>query len=329
VLAFSTLPSLSVWQGTILSESFSFSLLAGLIAVWIVLLGRRTRTLAAVAVVLGVAYSLARDTNALAVAMVAAFVLVTTRDPGPGRGILAGVAVVYVCTFAATVYLSDLGGRWVPSLYNNVAQRILTSEDRTEEFRRAGMPVDEALRGRSGKYAWDDDAAFFEAPELAGFRSWAYARGRGTYASFLAKRPLYFLAAPLAAAPSLLRFEPGFFAADGYPSGLRLGPIFSSGIVMTLGLLLCAGMTAWGLSRRELRRAPLFRVSAALLMLALPGIWFTWHASAMEIERHALHFVVPGRIGFVLMSLFFLSHRQHDRGRDVVRSQRATRSDAP
>jgi hypothetical protein len=58
-------------------------------------------------------------------------------------------------------------------------------------------------------------------------------------------------------------------------------------------------LLAVGLARSGIRRHVMFRTGAALLALSYPGVLVAWHASPMEVERHALHSVMLARLGFV------------------------------
>jgi hypothetical protein len=224
----------------------------------------------------------------------------------PSRRARLAVAAAYAATFAFVWTSANAGERWVPALYNNVSQRILPYPERTRELQEAGMPMDAALAERRGKWAWDDDSAYFRDPRLERFRRWAREHGKGAYARFLAARPLYVVVEPLRAFPTLAFPQLGWMSPKGYSPPLRGVPgvaLFTSPRMLPMYLIACVVLLAAGVARRALRSHPAYRAGVVLIALAVPGVALAWHASPMEVQRHALHCIVPARLGLLLAAI--------------------------
>jgi hypothetical protein len=315
VLAIGSSPNVMAWNHLVLSESLSISLLVLAVASWIKLLERWSALRATAACTFGVLYGLARDLNAWTVALAGIVILAAlasrlrspvAADADPIRSRrtpLAVIGCVHVAVLVAGTYSASVGERRLPAIYSNVAQRVLTDPERLEEFRRAGMPVDDALMRRKGKWAWSDDAAFFEDPALADFRAWAREHGVATFAVSLLRHPLRgaweaALALPLVARPQFPEFKRHGFIP--ILPGVVARVAGSKAMTLLYGLATVA-LAADCLLRRRWSSSPLLPVALVLLAVVVPTIALAWHGSPMEIVRHAFQAIVIWRVALVLL----------------------------
>ena len=183
VAGVATQPRFAMWNPLMLSESLSLSLGVGSLAGWWSFAAVPGRRRAVIAGIVTVCWLVVRDSNLIiVVGFVVPTVLLTWRF---GHGIPASVRRVLVpiaaCLLAVGGYLfvaQSVTERNVYAVYNNVGMRVLPDEDMTEWWVDHGMPINDTLRGRTGKNSWDDGSAFLTDPELTEFRAWAEGPGQ-------------------------------------------------------------------------------------------------------------------------------------------------------
>src|SRR5262249_50398165 len=131
VLAFSLSAEITEWDGAILSESLSVSLLALLVGGWLWLLERPAWRQVALVAVVGAAWALARESDAY-VELTLVPVLAVAAGFGYATRQLAVVAIATLLVFGANQISVDASRRWERPFLNVIAQRILPRPQRTE-----------------------------------------------------------------------------------------------------------------------------------------------------------------------------------------------------
>ena len=239
VLVFSLTPAVAVWDGALLSESFSLSLSALLVAAMLVAL--RKPTWGAVALLLGVSLWLAgtRTTNGYLTPflLVPIAIVVAVRN--------RRVAVALACGAIAIAGLAYARGNvreWEVPMGEIVAGRVLHDPTELHYFTSRGMPVYAGLD--QDIYANRSPEERFEsAPSLKPFLPWFNSRARSVYAGYLVDnlgstiadpvRNLGLMAAPSSSTQDIQALPLHFYAASGYhdalPSPLRQIVYVSSG----------------------------------------------------------------------------------------------------
>ena len=302
ILVFSLSADIIMWDGVLLPDSISLSLMALLIAGWLWLLESWRWYKAALVMLVASVWSCTQDTNAW-VLLIAAAALLIGAAAGRVQHRYGVVAVAFAVVFAVNDYSANRAHRWVVAFMNNVGLRVLPFTERTEYFARAGMPATPALMGRAGKKAWSDNWAFFKNPELEEFRQWLYARGKLTYMRFLISHPAMTIQEPLRHPELLLAAELRNYAPAGFAPIIG-GPLAEI-VYAKKWALLCiwAGAVAFGLASglRIWRQNILFIVPLALILLAYPHGVLVWHADPNEIDRHAFRAGVHFRLGLWLL----------------------------
>ncbi len=287
-------PRNSLWNTLILSESVSTSLAILSIAAWWRAATRPSKRTVTWAWIATAAWILVRDTNVLPTVLVILPVAlaVTWASPGADRALRRRLAtgalvILAVCGY---VYISQaVSHRTQYSVHNVVGMRVLPDADLTRWFVAGGMPLDDALRGRTGHNAWDDDEAFLRAPELARYRTWARGPGsRRLLLSMVVRSPVWWerLHHDL---PGILgeddRAYDSYAVFDRFPHYLPapLGtPRTNAGLWAGL-VLAAAGL---GLAAADRRRRLLAAVVAAGLLSAAVDIWCSYVGDPMEVNRH-------------------------------------------
>ena len=180
-LILSVTSQVALWNYVALSESFALSCLALFVAFWVLFLQRRNVIWAVAIGVTALFLAGVRDSNYYLMPMISVALVLgllvrpVRRDCG---GLILLIAIWLGLVFIAMDVSANLGERWKFSFYNNVGQRILPVEEHTQEFRSLGMPVNDALMERSGKWASSDERAFYNDERLWDFRDWTDDNGK-------------------------------------------------------------------------------------------------------------------------------------------------------
>ena len=198
--------------------------------------------------------------------------------------------------------------RWVFPFLNVVGQRVLPCPDRLSDFAERGMPVNDALRARTGKWASSDGFAFYNDPQLASFLVWATTQGGSTYTSWLLAHPSYLIKEVLSSRREILHQTPGELSAY-LPGGYPALPADMSLLDVNLRwvALPFAVAVPYALWRR--RRGPHFgdgnrlRLAFASLVPIPVLMIVTYHGDAMDVARHSVLVSV-----YVRLYLLFLAH---------------------
>jgi len=188
ILLFSLSDHIIMWDGAMLSDSISLSLMALFVASWLWLLENWNWQRAALMLMVAFLWAFSRDTNAWVVLMLAALLL-TIGSLCRSRRCLSIVPVL-VMFFIANELSLNYSRRWVTPFFNVIGRRILPNAESTAFFAQFGMPVTPALMRLSGQLAWGQDWAFYKDPALQEFRHWTYDRGKSSYNNFLLAHPV-------------------------------------------------------------------------------------------------------------------------------------------
>jgi hypothetical protein len=199
----------------------------------------------------------------------------------------AGLAII----FGFNVFSANLGRRWVFPFQNVLAGRILTDRNATHYFARCGMPVTPALTRLAGGKANSEDRAFYNDPDLEGYRVWLKDNGKSCYIRWLFSRPVISLIQPLHDFEKLIVFENigkffsrkyspihhWFIAKIVYPDRY----LYFLWIATTCILIVALWKKAWKYNK-------LWIVYITLNLLVYPHLFIVWHGDTWGIDRHAL-----------------------------------------
>lgn len=312
-LLFSVTPAITRWNFMAQSDSLGLSLFAVFVAAWILFLSttRSFYWLAGVAMA-ALFWGCVRDTNAWVLLMIVGIIMmavvVSTRLP---RVPMMALSVWLIFVFALSNASANAGNRWVFPFFNIMGQRILPVPEHIAYFADRGMPISSALLERTGKWAHDDDLAFYHAPDLEQFRIWTADNGKAVYMRFLISRPIQSMVTPA------LEVSSDFFTIARTPladPARFLSPRLSSSHsqVALICFLICNIVTAclafvlWRCG--WLHRFPHLAVPLIMVLLSAPHAWLAWHGDAMETARHSLVAFAQFPLGFVLLWLYVLDH---------------------
>ena len=300
-LAASLAPLVAKWNQMVLTESLSMSLFVFFVAAWYLYFHRPSWWALAAIAASAACWAAVRDTNYVTVAMIVPFAALAGVG---GRRKSAALCIALIAAFALANAVESRTDRRLFSFYNVVGQRILPHPDRVDFFASVGgMPTSPALAERSGKWAPDDDFAFFRDERLKWFQEWAVARGMTAYMQFLLAHPFYSLASPATEIGETFLSRLGWAVHMDWRPDEPLSPWLVS--VLRWAVLLGYGaaiLSAFALWRRgRLREAPWLLVPLAMALLSIPQLWMVWHGDAMEYLRHGLTAVLSFVLGSLLL----------------------------
>ncbi len=301
---------IGVWDGALMSESINISLIVAFIAA-VLLYFKRPKRLRFVFVLLVTTFcALCRESNIwvlLALAATAAAVGVYNKHR---RLIIWSCAVAVM--FLLNNRLSDIGQRWVFPVLNVISQRVLPNPERSAAFEDYGMPVSNALMNMSGKWASSDDYAYYNNPELDGFRKWLFKRGKNAYIRWLLVHPAVALGEPIAHINQMV--ITGNLSSYGtqingalIPRGpsILLFPIGDSknfALLLLYALVFCSGVAV---GAKLWKKNQLWLLAVLMVVFTYPHLFIVWHADAMEVGRHAMGIRVQLSIAWWIMVLLF------------------------
>lgn len=284
VLSFSLTDAPITWHRVLLSESLALSLLALTIAAWLWFWRRQTWWRSLVVLAVTGALVATRDTVAYCIASLCVLLLFAPGRTAPRILLLVGcLALAWV-----SVRANDISGRWRFPFFNVMGQRILPDNDRVRFFESVGMPVTADLESRAGTWAGDDDRFFYNAPELASFRTWVEAKGRRSLMAFLVCRPAASLRMALEGFPDAMTYNvtgyaPAPFHRTLFGVGWRL--LFNRA---TLPFVMLAGGIAFGWAVASNHRHLLLQIALILAFTSATHYFVAFHGDAMEVGRHCL-----------------------------------------
>ncbi len=339
-LAFASIYEIAKWDVLLLSESFSFSLFALLLAGWLLLLklysapSSRIARLACLSgsILVAILYTFVRDSNVyfvvMAAVLFAAGALAFKALKSMRRAALAYLACSLVLLAAQNVSISQ-GNRWQIFIYDHLAYRIIPDPQALAYFESHGLPVsDQLLKIPKMRGAVYQDL-MLHSPEMEAVRQWTNAHGKATYFGYLLSQPLETLLAPLKDAKELL---------DGTGMDYRLPLVEGSAvprILRGLNRLLLLKAPAWAYAVAWLallaasvlgfvydRRGAGWLVAAVLLLSMVPLMFLVWHGNPMEIPRHADQVAIQFRLAGWLLPILGLDWLLRSRSERNLENQR-------
>ena len=187
----------AMWNTQILSESLAISLGFAVIAAWWRFAAKPTLARVLWGYAFVVAWLLVRDAHVLPATVVIVPVSLAVAWLGVSlgsevrRALVIG-AIVVVVTAGYSYSAASASHRAELSFHNVVGVRVLTDSELTKWFSHHGMPLDRALRTRTGKSGLDDDFYLSRDPAFAKYRHWARHGGpRALVISLIVLAPHY------------------------------------------------------------------------------------------------------------------------------------------
>jgi len=288
-------PRNATWNTVILSESLSTSLSVLSIATWLLAAGRPSKRTITWAWMATAAWILVRDTNVLPTVLVIVPAVLIFSFVFPAidrtlrRRLVAGaVAITLVCGY---VYMSQaVTHRTQYSVYNFTGMRVLPDPTVTKWFAGKGMPLDDALRGRTNHNAWDDGPnSFLAAPALAKYRTWARgAGGRWLLISMAALAPTWWTSLHHELPHILRDNEEGY---DSYAVFNRFPhhfppPFGEPRTPAALWAMLALTVAGLAYAATDRRRRVLAFATSVLFVSAIVDVWTSYVGDPMEVDRH-------------------------------------------
>lgn len=304
ILLFSLSDDIMIWDGFLLSDSISLSLMALLVGSWLWLLEKWDWRKAALMLIVAFLWAFSRDTNAWVI-FILACLLITVGSLSRSRHYLF-IAAVFVMFFTANEISQNYSRRWVTAFINVVARRILPNPEWTAYFAQRGMPVTPALMSLSGQLAWSQDWIFYKDPALKEFRDWVYRSGKSSYTRFLLAQPAITIQEPLRNIEGLVAPKLSYYGSPGF------SPILTGALAEVIYFKKWALLWVWAsgiivgsafviaIQENKLR----WLVPLTLVILAYPHAAVAWHGDPMDIGRHALQAGVHFRLGLWMLLLF-------------------------
>lgn len=327
ILCFSLASQIVLWDALLLSESFSLSLTAALVAAWLLFAQRPGAWTVAVALAVTALWTLARDPHAY-VLLVAAVGLAVSLLVRGGRGLraiaLAGVlAIALVSLQSASVGYK----RWQYPLQNVVAKRIAADEEALDHFADAGMPVTPRFLELSRRYRTGTNTPDPFAhpagitnpdrrPRYLPFQFWLVEDGRHTYTTYLLTHPGYVAKAFGDFDHVLLDPHVEWYRSEESPAEVALLPdlVYPPGAVLP-PIYLAIALSLAVLAARRVRPPPAWAVPAFMIASSLPFALVAWHGEVLEIDRKGLIASVFLRLGALLLALMALDRVAAGRSR--------------
>ncbi|MGO9875834.1 MAG: hypothetical protein ACLPVY_18815 [Acidimicrobiia bacterium] len=290
----------AMWNTQILSESLAISLGFASIAAWWRFAATPTRARARWGWGFVIAWLLVRDANVLpaTIVIVPVALAVAGLSRSLDRGIRRTLAVgaVFVMVTAGYSYFSaSASHRAELSFHDVVGIRVLPDPVLTKWFTAHGMPLDRALRTRTGKGGLVDNFYLSKDPAFAKYRHWARGAGpRALVLSLVVLAPRYarLMNKDL---PAILDGNVQAYdtqgAYDRLPRQIPLqlgGPTTRDGLVLWLTIAIAGTVTSAVLALRRKRGMGVVVFSVAALALTLIEGYTTWGGDPVELERHMI-----------------------------------------
>jgi len=308
LIALAIEPRNSMWNTLVLSESVSNSFAVLTIAAWLRAATRPSRSTIRWAWLATAAWVLARDSNVLPTMIVLVptavviAIVVRNREHRIARALLSGAVILaLVCGYA---YVAQAAShRNIYPLFNNMGTRILPDPALTKWFVGQGMPMNDAVRARTGHNTWDDNEAFLRAPDLARTRSWVKGPGSRVFALSLVVRAPDWWRRLHHDLPNTLAYKDdaydNFHVADRLSNSMTapLGEPRTSGGLFA-GIVLSAGSIALMLIERRRRLVAIF--CAAMLVSTFVDVYVSYAGDSVEFQRHLVGPLLRVSVMFVV-----------------------------
>jgi hypothetical protein len=298
-LVFSLIRQITGWDGFLISESISFSLLVLFLSMWLALLRGWKWWKAVVLLVVAFFWVFARDTNAYLALMISiplvVFALVS-RSNRPYLWIGAGLVVF----FGLSTATANLGQRWVVPFHHVLTHRVWRSEEDTAFFTACGMPADEKIDKMLGELWVDQEWALYDD-----LMAWTLESGKQCYYRWLLSNIGRSLREPLADLALMLGYHKKLYA----PRYEQLLPQrvenliypYQRGVSLVWLAFLGVGLS---IRPRMLRNEPRWIIPIGLILLFIPHGIIVWHGDAADIDRHSLQAGISFFIGFWMLAMY-------------------------
>jgi hypothetical protein len=326
----------ALWTTQILSESLAISLGFCALAAWWRFAAQPTRARARWGILFLVLWLVVRDAHVLpaTVVFVPVILLVAWLGKSLGAGTrrtLAIGAALVLLTAVCSYFAQSSSHRTTLSFNNVVGVRILPDQQLTNWFVDHGMPLDDALRTRTGKSGLDDDFYKSTDPAFATYRHWARGAGPRALAESLVFQGPHYVDLLSNDLPSVLRADVTYYDTQGVYNRLpREMPLQLGGPTTRRGLTTWLALAAAGLAAAlvltQLRRRGVGVVvfGATALVLTLLELYTTWVGDPLEVQRHLV-----GTLSRLSVILVVIVASAVDVGLDAWRSRPPREAEPP
>jgi hypothetical protein len=320
ILMFSVTPEISLWDFSVISESFTLSCFALMLAVWIWLFtffakpekpGIRWLFLA-LSLLATLLYVFTRDSNIYLVLICSITFLAASlfiKHFKPLRQVTLIFLVLSMGIYFFHSFSLSTGDRWQVFLYDQLAMRILKSETATQFFVENGLPDSQKLRSTANMTPGEYQPIYKSDPELGPVREWVARDSKRVYISYLLDDLPGTLVTPLLKYNKLLNSNNLEYRNPKYgvlPISSQIDRLVSILYNQnTLALLITGLLAIAGLIYFLIRNpGPVWLVLLAVILTMYPAMGLIWHAEPMEIERHALQIGIQFRLAGLIVFLF-------------------------
>jgi hypothetical protein len=326
----------ALWTTQILSESLAISLGFCALAAWWRFAVEPTRARARWGILFLILWLVVRDAHVLptTVVFVPVILLVAWLGKHLGDGIrrtLAIGAALVLLTAVYSYFAQSSSHRATLSFHNVVGVRILPDKQLTNWFVHHGMPLDQALRTRTGKSGLDDDFYKSTDPAFAQYRHWARGAGPRALAESLVFKGPHYVSLLYDDLPSVLRADVQYYDTQGVynrlPREMPLqlgGPTTRRGLTVWLVLAAAALAAALALALQRRRGAGIVVFGATALVLTLLELYTTWVGDPLEVQRHLV-----GTLSRLSMILVVIVASAADVGIDARRARPPVEDEPP
>ncbi|MCW5876336.1 MAG: hypothetical protein KIS85_05565 [Anaerolineales bacterium] len=307
VLLFSAQERIVIWDWSILSESFTLSLMAVLLACWMLLTEKPTWPRLLLMLGISALWAFTRDLHA--------WILLLTGLLSLFGAFFASHKKIYIAAFAGLllVFLAsnhsvNAAGlpRWTIPYMHVLLFDVWPDPEARSFFESHGLTVPAHLLDLRTPTT-EDFYGYTFAPEFSDFRTWLFTKGQDTLARYL-----------LHSAPEslLLPINP----SNGYPlePQVRSGRfwdyqpvlpeftnnIFTGSLRNPWSLLFIAGLFAFSANTWIRTKSPIWTAPLAGVLLSYAYAFLSWHGDAFERTRHVLPADIHLRASLVLLLLF-------------------------
>lgn len=308
VIAFSLSEEIIMWDYVIIGESISISISALFIAAALLLLSKWSRFHLFILFTAATLFAFVRDDFAYYILMCSIVILVfLLRTKNWKRPLV--VSLFFLGLFFGGNTLSAQSLRWYRPLLNTIGMRILPNSEYLSYFENKGMPVNDALLERSGKYLHADDIAMIKDPRLKEFRKWVQKNGYREYLNFLwffkaDTLQKFFDDANLVFSPDVYYYTATRFRGIILDSRLDeiLFPMRYSFMFFLSATMISSACVVVALYEKK----STWIVPLSLNLLTYPQALIIWNADAYELSRHVIYLNIMLRIGWWILVFFVL-----------------------
>jgi hypothetical protein len=307
VLGFASSNPITLWNNSVLSETFDLSFLVMVIAGFIFLTTKMKRGRIVLVTMASLLFAGTRDTSIVTIGLISiglVLLLLANRhfsfEVAKSWWTLVTLlaCVVLICTVGLSI-----SGRSGSTISDNYYVRVFPFPNRVAWFAGHGMPQATAIDKLSKSVKSTPGSAkvvFTQAlPELQGLNDWIAMHGNSDYALWLITHPMYDVTAPFTRPELAFNFAQGNL--NFYESPRRVNffassffwPSFQEFLIF---LIIAVGVSLRSRSFRNFSWQMLVMICVAGLLTML----FAWHGDGQETTRHTIEGYVEMRLGALL-----------------------------